>query len=147
MYGNYTPPPAPTEDQALEFIIGALRAKVTTNTRFICLLSGIATFAPIQRSPKITRITPHALKTIVSQALHPVLHRITLSGDDFRRAAEMIACHRTLADSGTQIIWGCMQEREFSAGCRPVWLTRQLHGEQTVVFFFYHRIALATALF
>jgi hypothetical protein len=31
---------------------------------------------------------------------------------------------RTLADSGVLIIWGCLQGREFTPGCRSVSLSR-----------------------
>jgi hypothetical protein len=113
----------------------------------------------------------------VSQALHPVLHRITLSGDDFGRAAGFAKAaqshpvssieyealvhnailfyarpwldneeRKSKLPKDARMLTG-MQGREFTPGCRPVSLTRQLHGEQTVVFFFYHRIALATASF
>ena len=62
----------------------------------------------------------------------------------------MLACYRTLADSGALIIWGSLQGRELTPGCWPglaVPLTRQLHRKQAVVFFFNHAITLATALF
>ena len=44
---------------------------------------------------------------------------------------------------------GCLQGREITPGCRPVslTLTRQRHGEQTVIFFFDDRVTLTAAFF
>jgi hypothetical protein len=71
-----------------------------------------------------------------------------LSGIGFRPTVasggtEMTACYRTLADSGALIIWGCLQGREFTTGCRPVSCPANSPAsrEQTVVFFCQRRIA------
>lgn len=74
-------------------------------------------------------------------ALHRLVTTVASGG------TEMIACYRTLADSGALIIWGCLQGREITQGCRSVSLTRQRPGEQPVVLFFYYRITLTTAFF
>jgi hypothetical protein len=63
---------------------------------------------------------------------------------------EMIACYRTLADSGALIIWAARKEgnsAQVAGRSFVVPLTRQLYGKQAVVLFFYHRITLTTAFF